>query len=346
MAVDTARVQSLIDEWGLEGADKETVAKILLANERAATQFVGQRERHDDYTKKTQGLTTQQKELERKANEQITLYAQQLAEADKKVKKILADFEQESISRTTAEARLRGVKERYNLSDEDIPDVKAPTKRDPNPSDGAGIDIDAKLKEFESNFLKRLMPDLIALPRVSAILNEIDARHMELTGKRLTLNERNELMDMAQDPKNVDDEGRPVNLMTAWQTKYDIKKIEKDREFEGRLKEERTKWDDEQKRKRSEDAMRGVRTDADAQSYKQHSPVLREYKTHDEAANRSFNNRREGDKPPEKKQSISDDNTRQGGPKLSGAERAAQRFMERRAAGIPLGKEEPAGAKP
>ncbi len=93
MAIDANRVTSLIDELGLEGPDKDYFTRVLTTNERAATQFVGQRERQDLLTRRTQELSTKERELERRANEQATEYARELQAADDKIRKIMADFE-------------------------------------------------------------------------------------------------------------------------------------------------------------------------------------------------------------------------------------------------------------
>src|SRR5207244_10661733 len=125
------RVTVLIDEFGLEVPDKDYFTKVLTTNEKAATQFIGQRERHDKFTRLTQDLSTKERDLDRRVNDQITEYAQQLQAADERIKKIMGDFESESISRATAEARLMKVKQVYNLSDEDIPNVDTTATRTP-----------------------------------------------------------------------------------------------------------------------------------------------------------------------------------------------------------------------
>lgn len=341
MAIDAARITSLIDELGLEGADKDYFTNVLTKNEKAATQFAGQRERHDAFTRRTQELSTKEKDLSARANAAIAEYAQQLQAADNKVRQIMADFEKETISRATAEARLQKVKTTYNLSDEDIPAVD-PTSNAGNGNRGSrtsgtgqgsdgGIDIKSVLADFKKQLLAELGPELAAFPRVAAIQNEILAQHQELTGKRMTRAQMEELMKISQAADGP-------NLMTAWRQKYDIDTIEKTKEREGWAKEERKKWDDELKAKNSEEALRGVRNTTEG-TVKAHSPVIgRKFNTHDEPANRTVET-----KPTQQNTQVTQPaNDR--GPKLSGAERAAARFIERRNNGIPMGAPDPVGA--
>ena len=330
MAIDAAKIAALIDELGLEGEDSIYLANVLKKNEKAATQFAGQRERHDQFTRRTQELSTKERELEGRVTAQVSDYARQLAEADDKIRKILTDFEAERISRATAEARVEKVKVMYNLGDDDLPPLDPPAGRQPNGGgNGNGgngnPDIERMLSDFKTQLLKELGPELAAFPRVSALQTEIFRRHRDLTGKDLSLKEMQTLMDKAQAPNGP-------TLQRAWEDEYKIGELEETRRFDARLSTERQKWDDELKRKNSEDAMRGVRPGQNQNT--QMSPVFRDYNKHTDGADRFA----EG----QTKTPVTDPN--QGGPKLTGAERAAAKFMERRAAGIPMGKEAPVGA--
>src|SRR5437867_9430057 len=166
MPVDTKRVQELIDELGLEGADKDYFARVLTTNEKAGVAFTGQRERHDRFTQKTQELSQKEKELEQRANQRDLELAQQLNAAEDRIRKIMADYETSEISRTKAETLLRRVKEIYNLSDEDIPKLSEP----PKPKDTPPLDIDKKFSEFKDTLLKELAPNFRA-DRKSTRLN-------------------------------------------------------------------------------------------------------------------------------------------------------------------------------
>src|SRR6266566_2504109 len=104
MPVDPKRVADLIEELGLEGADKDYFTKVLTTNEKAGVAFTGQRERHDAFTQKTQALSQKEKDLEKRANDQVQAYAQQLNEAQDRLRKIMDDFQNSEISRTKAES--------------------------------------------------------------------------------------------------------------------------------------------------------------------------------------------------------------------------------------------------
>src|SRR5262245_2437831 len=81
MAVDKAVLQQLIDEIPFTKAeDKAYFTNALLADESAATQFIGQRLRHNDYTKKTTDLSVKEKDLAAQANRSVQTYATQLQE--------------------------------------------------------------------------------------------------------------------------------------------------------------------------------------------------------------------------------------------------------------------------
>ena len=339
MSIDIASVNQMIEELGLEGADKDYVTKVLTTNERAATQFIGQRMRHNDYTAKTQGLAKDRQTLEQRVNDQVSQYAQQLSDADERIKRIMKDFEAERISRATADARLLKVKEVYNLSDEDIPAVDPPRGQPnsgiTNSNGGNGLTEDRVVQilgKFRQDLIKEIGPELKAFPRVAAIMDDIDAQHRELTGKRLTYQEKQELIVSSEA------ENGPT-LLNAWRDKYKIGEIEENKRFDDRLKTEKQKWDDEQKARVSSDAMRTVRTgQGELQSV---SPVFRQYDKHTDNPDRFSNQNQNAN-------NGGGDGGDGGGepkPKLSGAERAAQRYLERRNRGVPMGVTEPAGAK-
>lgn len=302
-----------VKELGLPEDQEKNLLDVLSANEKAATQFVGQRLRHDDYTRKTQELAAQRKTLEEQTGQQVAQYAQQLAEAQDKINKIMADLEQAKISEATANARLMRVKETYLLSDEDIPalDVRNPAG---TKTDGGQIDLDKKLEEFGRKILSTLREDLSALPRVAALQSDIMLQHQELTGKRLTRDEMNELLSVAEKER--------VPLETAWERRYDIPKLRMEREIERRVKEELERAEAERRRKASEEALSGVRRSPEEILGKPLSPVL----------GRTFG---ADAKPKDPADSGPADKSAR--PRLSGAERAAAKFLERRSQGIPLG---------
>ncbi len=331
MAVSREQLAEYVAELGLPEEQTKTLTDTLLANDKAATQFVGQRLRHADYTKKTQELTQHKQNIEAQATEQITQYATQLSAAQNKIQAIMADMEKESISAATANARLRKVKETYNLSDEDIPAIEGvakPAGTAPNAPSGT-VDIDAKLTDFRNSLLKTIREDLMAMPRVSAIQADISQEHYELTGKRLSRAEHNELLELATKNK--------IRLEDAWEQKFNIPSLRTSKSDDEKKKKWQAEWEAEQRTKNSDAAMAGVRPHDPNQSNFQ-SPVLG--KKFQESVDPA---RPAADKSPATPASPASPAT-VGGPKPSGAERAAAKFLERRANGVPMGGQQPPAA--
>jgi hypothetical protein len=329
MAIAKEQLVQYVGELGLPQEQTDAMISTLMANEKAATQFVGQRLRHDDYTKKTQELSGHRQSIEQQAVAQIQEYAKELQAAEQRIASIMGDFEKEKISAATANARLQRVKETYKLSDEDIPAVEgvakpAGTGADPASRNG-GIDIDARLGVFKKELISELRRDMMAMPRITAIQTDIAEEHKELTGKRLTRAEMNDLLQHAE--KNQ------IRLEDAWKDKYkidDLRLTKRDADLEKTLRE---KWDAERKAKNSEDALAGVRRTSDSQP-SIHSPVIgRKYLDHSDPARPAT---------PAADKSPAQQPPQPSGPRPSGAERAAAKFLERRANGIPLGAPEPA----
>lgn len=327
MAVDRALLQQLIDEIPFTKAeDKTYFTNALLADDAAATQFIGQRLRHNDYTKKTTDLATKEKDLATRATQSVQSYAQQLNEAQAKIGQIMTELENERVTTARAKTLLQKVKTFYNLTDEDIPKID----NDPGTGSGAtkpaapAIDIDAKLREFEQSLLTKLQP-INSFPYIPVLVNEMQYEHQQLTGQRLSEAEIRELM--AESTK----ENGP-SLKQAWEQKHGIAEKRKAAEREQWRKEERQKWEDEQKAAASEAALRQVTRGPDGK-FQSQSPVIgRKYNEHVDSTNKDDIAAR-------------DAAGKESGPKLSGAERAAQKYLERRAQGIPLGQEAPVGQK-
>lgn len=333
MAVTREQLAQYVGELGLDTETSNSLTEKLLGNQTAATQFVGQRLRHDDYTRKAQETASQRTQIEQQANQQIQQYAQQLAAAQDKINTIVVDFEKSEISTATANARLKAVKEKYNLSDDDIPTASGSGVKPPENKQG-DIDIDAKLKTFGEGLMRTIREDMLAMPRVSEVQSFIRDEHKELTGKRLTREEMNDLLVEATKNKTT--------LESAWENKYkisDARQTKRDTDNKTKWQQE---WEAEQRQKNSEAAMAGVRQSADGK-FDAQSPVLRkEFKLSEDP----YSN---GGGSSTTTTTTNTGNGNNGGtpstpaPKMSGAERAAVRFMERRNNGIPMGQPDPVG---
>lgn len=316
MPVDKAAINKYLDELGLSPEARTAVLGDFEKNETAATQFVGQRLRFDDYTRKRQEekaeLERQRAEIETRAATSVQSYAEQLTAAQEKMNKIVADLEAKEISSATANARLQAVKTKYNLDDDDIPTITPPVRSETPVVTPPAADIDKKLEEMRL----RIVREMTFLPDVTAAQMEIQSQHQELTGKRMTQKEMVEMVDEVR--KNGG------SLLNVWKTKYDIDNIAKEREFTERLKKHDEEQEALRRQKASEDAIAGIRGDSSKDSLV--NPMLnRKFKTHTEGV--------ESTPPPA---------TRSGMDNMSGAERAAIKFAERRNRGLPIGSPEPA----
>lgn len=324
MPVNEADLAAYIDELGLSDAVRTSILSELKGNDRAATQFVGQRLRHADYTKKSQALSTERTQLEDAANKQIGTYAQQLQAAETRIQSIMKDFEGEAISRTTAETRLRAVKEKYALSDDDIPPVTTPAAAARTAD--TTIDIDAKLKAFGTALIADMRREMSHVPDLNALQFDIVRRHRELTGKDITSDELRSL--------NKDGAKHKDGLMGAWTDKFEINRLQTERDYTSRLTAERTKWEDEQKAQRSNEAMAQATSSSKDPSFTASSAVLkRSFERRDDPATQSTT-------PTSQQPQTTQTHTTPSAVdrnKVSGAERAAAKWIERASSGQ-LGK--------
>jgi hypothetical protein len=318
MPVSKEELAQYVTELGLPQDQTDSLVTTLMGNEKAATQFVGQRMRHSDYTKKTQDLASQRTEIERNATAQITEYATQLSTAQNRINAIMADMEKEQISAATANARLRKVKETYNLTDADIPAIEGVAKpagtADP---DKGPVDLDKRLGAFRDDLLKTIRADLFAMPRITAIQSDIAAEHLELTGKRLSRTEMNDLLTKAEKDK--------VRLEDAWKDQYKVDDLRQTKRDDENKKKWQSEWETEHRKRVSDDAIAGVRR-VDPTQDSMNSPILR----------KKFDVHSDPVSSPDKSNQPSHTPS-QSGPRPTGAERAAAKFLERRANGIPIG---------
>ena len=298
----------------------------LSKNETAAASFAAGFMRNADYTQKTQSLADERK----KFDGQLDTYRQQLEAAEADKAKILKDLANQKVTVAQARARLQAVKDTYQLSDDDIPPVGdlIDTRKTGRPVDSTP-DLDEKLAAFKNDIFKeisgKIVPELAGVAQLTPIWMSMASEHQQLTGKQLTYAEQQAIL------KTASESSRP--LMSVWEEKYNIPAERRRVEHETVVKEARAKWDAEQTARRSEEALQAVRPGVDNSRL---SPVLR----------KGFTER--GHDPVDPGKHQPNDNMRrmpsaEDRSKLSGAERAATKFMERRAAGVPMGAKEPAG---
>lgn len=335
MPVDKKVLEAYVRE--VAGADEAlatTMLTTLGANEAAASAFVGGFTRTKDYTQKTQEAATVKQQAEAMATEA----AKQAAAADASIKGIMKQLADSRISAATAEARLSHVKETYGLSDEDIPssgDLKTTVKT--GVATGAdGVDvaalIESKLAEQRTSIMKdfetKLLPNLNGMAMMPGIWADIEAEHKELTGKRMTQAERQELVKTAQSSN--------TSLVAAWENKYDIGDArQKARDAANRAKWEQ-EWQDKQTKERSDAAIAGVTGRRDAPATLSTSPVFGKKFGQTEQTQQEAAGSGSGSGSGQQQQPV------QNQPRLTGAERAATTWLERRSNNVPLGAPSPA----
>jgi len=323
MPVDRDTLKATIQE--AVGGDGELAALLeqkLLANDNLATNFVGGYMRNRDYTQKSQSLADDKRTMEG----QVEQYRQALEAAEGEKQKVLKDLAGHKVSLATARQTLKNIKYTYALSDDDVPTFKdlIDTQTRGKPVDSSS-DLDEKFagfkREMQTYLTNTLIPELGGMAQLDIVWNDIRDEHRELTGKRMTAKEQQELLAEADKRSRA---GRPISLKGLWEEKYDAPTMRQKHHDTGLEKELRAKWDHEQQAKISEAAMAGVRPVAPDQQGLRTSQIFdHKFKTHEEAPAAA----------PKPAQAPSA-NERSA---LSGAERAGKRFLERRAAGVPMG---------
>jgi hypothetical protein len=335
MPVDKETLKTTIREAvGEDGELYSLLEQKLLANDETATKFVGGFMRDKDYRTKTQALASDRQTMadERKTMEgQVDQYRQLLEAAETDKVKVLRDLAGHKESLSGAYARLKHIKELYQLSDQDIPDYQdlVDTKQRGKPVD-TSTDIESRLADFKKELTRdigaylteKLVPELGGMAQLDIVWNDIRDEHRELTGKRMTAKEAQELLNEADKRGRA---GRPISLKALWEEKYDAPALRQKHHDEGLEKKLREKWDSEQAAKISEAAMAGIRPGMEQQQGLRTSQIFdHKFKVHEETEPLAVPKMRETKSAAERQA-------------LSGAERASKRFLERRGAGVPMG---------
>lgn len=315
MAIDAEKLEQYITE--LAGDDQD-FAKIMRerlgANGAAANRFVNGYLGRADVTRKQQEVADQRRQIETlQAN-----YEQRLSQAEQEKDQIMRDLANERITASKAQALLQTVKEAYGLTNRDLPGVE-----DIKQTEATGRvvdstpDLEDRLKKFEERLFKKvndqLIPEISALAVLTPVWNEISYEHERLHGKRLTKKEQSEILAEARRSNR--------SLEDVWIEKYDVpEKRMQARDSENKSKW-RQEWDDEQAKRNQELALRGVRPEANEYAFEdQQSPIFR----------RSFAPRpEETHAEPSSGSPAVTASTDAARERMSGADRAAAKFMER-----------------
>jgi len=322
-------IEKYVDELGLEGDARTNLIATITGNEKAAVQFIGQRFRHMDYTKKTQELADQRKSLEDKEKAvaaTVQEYAQQAQAANEKAAKVIKDLEAAKITASTAAARIEAIKETYNLTDEELPSVTpaggvVPPKE--SKADGS-FDKEAFAKELRASIIKDIIPELGGMMRAPSLMADIADEHKQLTGKRLTAADFDALIKKSS-------EGQ-ISLQTAWEREYKIPELRQDEWRKAETAKIQQKLEDDWRQKQSEMALDTVkgRRNGPNQLEDSTSPVVgRQYESR--AGEEVSNGHGTGNPPANPKPNVLPVQ------RQSGAEKAAAKWIERSQAGL-IGK--------
>jgi len=338
MPVDRDVLKATINE--AVAGDSELAALLeqkLQANDNMAAAFTGGFLRNRDYTQKSQAIADERRTLEN----QVEQYRQLLETAEVDKAKVLKDLATHKVSVAQANARLKHIKDTYQLGDDDIPSIpdQIQTYQTRSPVDSSA-DVDQKLAAFKQEMTRylaeKLVPELGGMAQLDIMWSDIRDEHRELTGKRLSAKEAQQLLDEADKRSRA---GRPISLKALWEEKYDAPSLRQKSHDNTLEKELRAKWDAEQQAKISEAAMAGVRPVAPDQGGLRTSSLFsHKFQVHEDTAAAPAATQAAA----QAKQAMSA-SERQA---LSGAERAAKRYLERRANGIPMGAPDERKAAP
>jgi len=262
MPVDKRLLEQCINEAA--DGDQEMVKFLTeryAANDAAATKFVGGFMRTADYTKKTQELSSQRTQFEQQSSQLETMRTA-LERVESEKNRILNDLANSRVSTAKARELMTLLRDKYQLSDDDLPGMsdlietrKSGTVVDSTPS------VDDRLKAFKTEimadmrkeFVGSLMPELGALANLPLVWNEVSREHEELTGKRLSYAEQQEILESARK------DNKPIRAV--WEEKYGISGddgIRMKKRDERIISEQRAQWEKEQAERMSRQALEQV----------------------------------------------------------------------------------------
>jgi len=336
-----------LEEYVSEVAgDNADVRDALLAaigkDPKAAERATGLAMRDRDYRQKTQQLSADKKIYEQKVNE----YEANLQEADGKIATLMNQVAKGTVDTATANARLQAIKEKYTLSDDDIPtnrEVELTDRVGHDVTKGRNVDMKSALADFKKELLAEITPALSRITADAAATDimwaDIDYEHKELFGKRLTAKDK---MDSVKEFNKLIQSGdlpRGTSYQQYWEQKYDVPAKREEVKIAGLKSEWAKERDAADTARRSAEALDSVRgPERRTESLDGGSPLFKkEFQKHEEAATQ-FDER----KPDQRTEQRTEQRQESRRPALvrSGADRAAEKWVQRRAAGIDLGQKE------
>lgn len=342
MALD----KQLLENCILEAADGDAEMATYLRdryskNEASAAKFVGGFMRTSDYTKKTTELAGQRSQFE-STTAQLEQVRKALTDAETEKSKIMSELAGQRISTAKARELMKLLQEKYALTDEDLPGMSEliETRKTGTPVDSTPS-IDERLKSFGDDLMKQMdkrfqgamIPELGAMASLPLIYQDIADEHFELTGKKLTAAEKQEMLKTARA------ENKPYR--DVWEEKYNVvgdtglRMQKRDERLRAEWQSDREKADANRLSKAALETV--TPTARDLGTGPGISPAFKtQFKTYDMDPNKQSTQQGADGVP--SVTVMPGQHVRQtgGGREMSGAQRAAQKFLTQ--GGVPARK--------
>lgn len=339
-----------LEEYVSEVAgDNVEVREALMAaigkDPKAAERATGLAMREKDYRGKTQQLSADKKIFDAKLKE----YEDNLQAADGQIAKLMDQVAKGTVEASTAKGRLQAIKAKYSLSDDDIPtdsEVNITSRVGKDVTHGENVDIEGRLKKFGDELIEKVGSIVSGVTRDSAaadiMWDDINYEHKELFGKRLTAQDK--LNDVREFNKLVQagELPRGTSFQQFWEQKYDVGAKREEVKDAAKKSQWEKEWNDRETARRSQEALDTVRgPERRTDSLDGGSPLFKKEFARNEDPATQFDERK-GERGGERERSKEPPAHEDRRPSLvrSGAERAAEKFVQRRAAGIPMGQKE------
>lgn len=339
MGVDKALLESCIAEASGDDQEMATFLRDRYSkNDALAAKFVGGYTRTQDYTQKTQALAKDRETMASQTKQLETLRTQlEQAEADKN--KILKDLADRTISVSKARGLMQVLRDQYQLTDEDLPGMSdlIETSKKGKVVDSTAEDLDARFEKFgealvarmEKKFVDSLMPELGSMASLPIIWNDISREHQELTGKPITFAEQQEILKTARESNKP--------LRQVWEDKFQIagddglRMKRRDENLRKSWETDREKTDADKRSKQALEVVTGGERQTDLGTGPGISPAFKtKFRQFDPDPNKPAVIDNGGIPSLEVKPGQHVRQTGDRGP--SGAQRAAQKFLEQRSA--------------
>ena len=337
-SVDKALLESCIAEASGDDAEMATFLRDRYSkNDALAAKFVGGYTRTQDYTQKTQSLAKERETMAGQTKQLETLRTQlEAAEADKS--KIMKDLADRTISVSKARGLMQVLRDQYQLTDEDLPGMSdlIETSKKGKVVDSTD-DIDARFQKFgedlmtrmEKKFVDSLMPELGSMASLPIIWNDISREHQELTGKPITFAEQQDILKTARESNKP--------LRQVWEDKFQVggddglRMKRRDENLRKSWETDREKADADKRSKQALEVVTGGDRQPDLGTGPGISPAFKtKFRTFDPDPNKPAIADQGGIPSLEVKPGQHVRQTGDRGP--SGAQRAAQKFLEQRSA--------------